>query len=100
MKDYSNEIQALQDSNGDIAKFAKWYKDTEGDDITYGKLFELFRDILVELNRNNSEVLISLFDNLEFRDHMSKYIPGEDKPSYKYDELLRAMAKTITESKK
>lgn len=98
MKDYSNEIQILQDNNGDITKFAKWYKDTMGEDITYGKLFELFKNILIELNHNNSDILISLFDNIEFRDHMSKYIPGEDRPSYKYDELLRAMAKTIAEN--
>ena len=69
-----------------------------GEDITYGKLFELFKNILIELNHNNSDILISLFDNIEFRDHMSKYIPGEDRPSYKYDELLRAMAKTIAEN--
>lgn len=101
MEKFKNEIDYLKEVNGDIGKFSRWLaqnKSSKTEGSTYEELFEIFKDMLIELNRNNPDIMSHFFDNLMFRDNMSKFIENEDKPGYKYDELLKAMAKTITEA--
>ena len=97
MEKIKEKILQLQEVNGNLAEFAKAIKNDELP--TYGELFSILTEMIEYINTIDSKVLHSLFDNLSFRDYMSKYIPDEDKPSYKYDELLKAMAKTVNEFK-
>ena len=97
MEKVKEKILKLQEVNGNLAEFAKAIKNDEL--LTYGELFSILTEMIEYVNDIDSTVLHSLFDNLSFRDNMSKYIPNEDKPSYKYDELLKAMAKTVNEFK-
>lgn len=97
MEKIKEKILQLQEVNGDLTEFAKLLKTEEPP--TYGELFSALTEMIEYINAIDSNILHSLFDNLSFMDHMSKYIPGEDKPSYKYDELLKAMTKTVNEFK-